>query len=104
MPQQEGTETCREPDETLAVEHQQDVARRMEGHADGEQDGLPSFVLREQGEQRRGQQGQDQEGLDAGMDALEPETERDDVDQGQGYENEAGDPGGFFHWLVFSAS
>ena len=50
MPQQEGTESCREPDEALAVEHQQDVARRMEGHADGEQDGLPPLVLRQQGE------------------------------------------------------
>ena len=80
-----------EEGEAAAVEHQQDIARRVQGHAGGQQDGLAALVLRQERQQGgRGQRG-DQQGLDPGVERLHAQGDGDNFDERQRDEEDAGD-------------
>ena len=100
MAEQEGPEAQGEEEKSLVVKDQQNVSGRVQEQADGQQDGLAPLEGGQQGAQGgHGQRG-DQQGLDPGVDALDADEEREDVEEGQDQEDDACDADGFFHHAV----
>ena len=104
VPEQEGCEARGEPDKAVAVEKQQDVARRVQAHADGQHGGPPAFVLRQQRAQGGCGEGGNEQRLDPGVDGRDAQAERDGFEHGQQDEQDTEVAGGCFHAGKFPTS